>query len=76
MKPIGMIKTRGEVNGLTEGEMGFYLNEKSLVMASVAFLFAAMTAVVSSIGKVVYIDSVQRHKHLLITTVMNIDLHP
>lgn len=76
MKPIGMIKTRGEVNGLTECEMGFYLNEKSLVMASVAFLFAAMTAVVGSIGKVVYIDSVQRHKHLLITTVMNIDLHP
>ncbi len=76
MKPIGMIKTRGEVNGLPEGEMGFYLNEKSLVMASVAFLFAAMTAVVGSIGKVVHIDSVQRHKHLLITTVMNIDLHP
>lgn len=76
MKPIGMIKTRGEVNGLPEGEMGFYLNEKSLVMASVAFLFAAMTAVGSALGKVVYIDSVQRHKHLLITTVMNIDLHP
>lgn len=76
MKPIGMIKTWGEVNGLTEGEMGFYLNEKSLVMASVAFLFTAMTAVGSTLGKVVHIDSVQRHKHLLITTVMNIDLHP
>lgn len=71
-----MIKARGEINGLTECEMRFYLNEKSLVMASVAFLFAAMTAVVGSIGKVVHIDSVQRHKHLLITTVMNIDLHP
>ena len=76
MEPIGMVKTWGEVYGLTAGEMRFYLNEKSLVMASVAFLFAAMTAVVSSIGKVVHIDSVQRHEHLLITTVMNIDLHP
>ena len=70
-----MIKTRGEINGLTEGEMGLYVYKERLIMASVAFLFAAMTAVVGFIGKVVYIDSVQRHKHLLITTVMNINLH-
>lgn len=74
MEPIGMVKTWGEVYGLTAGERRFYLYEVSLVMASAAFFFAAMTAVVSSIGKVVYIDSVQRHEHLFITTVMNIDL--
>ena len=75
MEPIGMIKTRGEVNGLAEGEMRLYLYEEGLVMASVAFLFAAMAAVVGTVGKVMDIDSVQRHEHLFITTVMNIDLH-
>ena len=74
MEPIGMVKTWGEVYGLTAGERRFYLYEVSLVMTAVAFLFAAMTAVVGSIGKVVHIDAVQRHEHLFITTVMNIDL--
>ena len=76
MEPIGMVKIWGEVYGLTEGEMRFYLYEVSLVMTAAAFILAPVATVVSGIGKIVHVDAVQHHEHLLITTVMNIDLHP
>lgn len=74
MEPIGIVKTWGEVYGLTAGEMRFYLYEVSLVMTAAAFIFAPVATVVSGIGKTVNVDAVQHHEHLFITTVMNIDL--
>ena len=74
MKPVGIVKTRGQVNGLTECEMRLYLYKMSLIMAPGAFVLASMATVVGCIGKVMDVYTVQRHKHLFITTVMNIDL--
>ena len=74
MEPIGMVKTWGEVYGLTEGEMRFYLYEVSLVMTAAAFILAPVATVVSGIGKMVHVDAIQCYKYLFITTVMNIDL--
>lgn len=74
LEPVGIVKTWSEVNGLTEYEMRFYLYEVSLVMAAGALILTPMATVVSCIGEVMDIDTVQRHEHLFITTVMNIDL--
>ncbi len=74
MEPIGVIKTGCEINGLTECEMRLYLYKMSLIMAPGAFVLASMATVVGCIGKVMDVYTVQRHKHLFITTVMNIDL--
>ena len=74
MKPVGIVKTRGQVNGLTECEMRLYLYKMSLVMASVTFILSSMATVVGCISKVMNVDTIERHEHLFITTVMNIDL--
>lgn len=74
MEPIGVIKTGCEINGLTECEMRLYLYKMSLVMASVTFILSSMATVVGCISKVMNVDTIERHEHLFITTVMNIDL--
>ena len=76
MKKIGLIGAMEEEVAILKEQM----NEKTeQTKAGMTFIQGNLwgtdtVLVVSGIGKTVNVDAVQRHEHLFITTVMNIDL--
>ena len=65
-----------EADHLTDGELSLYLQIVGMVVAAGATGLAAMTAVSAFMGIMMDRHTIDRNKHLLITTVMNADLQP